>query len=157
MKKKFVIIAVSFCFLITIVVSLEMGKRLYRKIQSIERYAKNSNRIVYLSNYTSRHLTPIVSPFNHRIVNLNDIEHGYSFLLGGHLGSTGPERPDNVLEKDFAKSLESSCPLHVGGRIVCFTQKQESTNEYSLLLQYRVLDYDFQAARYYQHKHTPLC
>ena len=79
--------------------------RFYRLIHRIEHYAKNSNRVIFLSNYNSRHLSPIVSPFNHRIVNLNDVKHGYSFLLGGHIGSSALKNPNNGREEDYAKTV----------------------------------------------------
>ena len=103
MNKKLVTITLSFCFLIVIIIALKGGIKFYRLIQRVEYHAKNSNKIIYLSNYSSRHLSPIVSPFNHRIINLNEVKHGYSFLLGGHI--TSPPPPYSGLEKDLAETV----------------------------------------------------
>ena len=92
MRKNYLIFIVSFWFLATIIIIALIARKSFFLSDHLAYLTKreHSTQIIYLSNYDSRHLSPIISPFNHREVTLNDVERGYSFLAGGHLLSPKP-------------------------------------------------------------------
>jgi len=108
-NKVFIIVIFLLILLATVLITITATYVVIKfnsKLNHITYLAGLGSRTRYVSNYSSRHLSPIISTFNHRKINIEDLKDGYSFLIGGHLLSRPPLSFSNVLlNKDSAELI----------------------------------------------------